>query len=492
MRTTERSSIDRIQAIPYNKPMFAPAVYAQRRHEFLNALHRRGVSSGLFLLLGNTESPRNYASNSYGFRQDSSWLYLVGVALPNLALSLDIESGEAVLYADTPGIDDIIWTGELPSPSALASRAGIARSAPRSALSVLVERAIRSRREIYILPQYRAEQTAYLAELLRAGASTLRGALARHIDPRVILALVELREIKEAEEIAELEKAVAVTAAIHQDLLRTLRVGWTERHAAEYVASQAYARGCELSFSTIATCRGEVLHNVPTEYVSTEHDTFLLDAGAELPSGYAGDLTTSFPVGARFNARSREIYLALQRAFSVAPDMLGPGVRFIDVHKRTSIAIAEGLTSLGIMRGDPKEAVEAGAHALFFPHGLGHQIGLDVHDMEALGEDYVGYGEELVRSTQFGLSSLRLAKTLKPGMVHSIEPGVYFIPQLVKKWRTDRICAEFINYDIIESWMSVRGLRIEEDWCITEDGARRLGPSFDKNVDALESARFAR
>ncbi len=452
--------------------------------------------AGHFLLLGNNNAPRNYPLNCYKFRQDSSWLYLVGLALPNLALSLDIELGETVLYADPVDIDDIIWTGELPSPLDLAAQAGIERSAPRSALRALVERAIRAHRALFILPPYRAEHAAYFDELLRAETSApaaalaQTSALARHVDPRVIQALIELREIKEAEEITEIEKAVTLTAAIHQDILHDLRPGWTEKRAADYVLSRASARGCELSFSTIATCRGEVLHNAPTEYVAGEHDTFLLDAGAEASSGYAGDLTTSFPVGKGFSPRSRDIYMVLQRAFAIATASLAPGVRFIDVHTKTAIAIAEGLTSLGIMKGDPREAVEAGAHALFFPHGVGHQIGLDVHDMEALGEDFVGYGEELRRSAQFGLRSLRLAKTLKPGMVHSVEPGIYFIPQLARKWHADRICTTFINYDIIGEWMAVRGVRIEEDWCVTESGARRLGPAFNKSADALESARL--
>lgn len=488
-------SVDRAPAIPYNGLMFAPDVYARRRSRFCEALHRRGILAGHFLLLGNNEAPRNYPSNCYGFRQDSSWLYLAGLALPNLALSLDIERGDTVLFADPVDIDDIIWTGALPSPLDLAAQAGIERSAPRSALRALVERATRASDPIYILPPYRADHAAYLGELFGAETSAPGAALAqspafaRHIDPRVIQSIVELREIKDAEEIAEIEKAVALTAEIHRDILRDLRPGWTEKRAADHVLSCAAARGCELSFSTIATCRGEVLHNAPTEYAATERDTFLLDAGAEAPSGYAGDLTTSFPVGTRFGPRSRDIYLVLQRAFAVATASLGPGVRFIDAHRKAAIAIAEGLTALGIMRGDPREAVEAGAHALFFPHGLGHQIGLDVHDMEALGEDIVGYGDELSRSAQFGLRSLRLAKTLKPGMVHSVEPGIYFIPQLAQKWRAERICTTFINYDTIDSWMAVRGLRIEEDWCVTERGARRLGPAFNKSADALESAR---
>lgn len=471
--------------------MFSPDVYARRRALFLQALHRRGLDSGLFLLLGNSDVPRNYRSNCYGFRQDSSWLYFVGLSLPNLALTIDIGSGETVLYADAPDIDDIIWTGALPSPSDLGARAGLERSAPRASLRGQIELYASKGAPMYILPPYRSDQVAALTELLGAAASPSGEALSRFIDPRVILAVVELREIKDAGEIAEIEGAVTLTAAIHQDLLTALRAGWTEKRASDFVLSRAAARGCELSFSTIATCRGEVLHNAPTEYAAAAGDNFLLDAGAEAASGYAGDLTTSFPVGARFDARSREIYTVLHRAFEIATAALAPGLRFIDVHKTAALAIAEGLTALGIMRGDPREAVEAGAHALFFPHGLGHQIGLDVHDMEGLGEDFVGYGGELARSEQFGLRSLRMAKTLRPGMVHSVEPGIYFIPQLAAQWRAARICAPYINYAILETWMPVRGMRIEEDWCVTERGARRLGPAFDKKIESIESVRSA-
>ncbi len=392
------------------------------------------------------------------------------------------------MYADEPSLDDIIWTGEPPSLKELAYRAGTDCSSPRSALHSLVADRLAKKEPLFILPPYRSEQADKLAELFSQGDSARRDLLRRFVDPRVILALVGIREIKGPEEIAEIERAVAITKAIHEDLLHSLEPGWTEKAAADYVLSRASAQGCELSFATIATCRGAVLHNLP-QVCRDGTDTFLLDAGVEMPSGYAGDLTTTFPVGPRFGPQSREIYEVLHQAFETATRVLAPGVRFIDIHKTASLAIAKGLISLGLMRGDPHEAVEAGAHALFFPHGLGHQIGLDVHDMEGLGEDYVGYGEELRRSDQFGLRSLRLAKTLRPGMVHSVEPGIYFIPQLVQKWRAENICKDFLKYDIIEKWMSVGGMRIEEDWCITESGARRLGPAFDKKVEALEKAR---
>ena len=472
--------------------MFIREIYKKRRRAFLDAIRDRGITSGKVLLLANENCPRNYPENYYPFRQDSSWLYLIGLNIPSLACTLDIESGENCLYADEPGLEEIIWTGVLPSPSELAYSAGIDKVLPTSVLSNTVGRALKQRESVFILPPYRDRQIARFLDLFAVSVSNLEELIYRHIDPRIILALVSVREIKEPEELSELERAVSITKIIHEELMHELKAGWTEKDAAGFVSSRASAQGCELSFATIATCRASVLHNSPTEHVTTEHDTFLLDAGVETTLGYAGDLTTTFPVGPSFSHQSREIYQVLYETLQTATNALAPGVRFIDVHKIACLTITKGLLSLGLMKGDPVEAVESGAHALFFPHGLGHQIGLDVHDMEGLGEDYVGYGDELKRSEQFGLSSLRLAKTLKPGIVHSVEPGIYFIPQLIQKWRAERICESFLNYDMIEKWMPIGGMRVEEDWCITDKGARRLGPAFDRSIEAIQKVRANR
>ncbi|HEY9054452.1 MAG TPA: M24 family metallopeptidase, partial [Rectinemataceae bacterium] len=291
-----------------------------------------------------------------------------------------------------------------------------------------------------------------------------------------------------AEEVAELEAAVDVSAAMHLGLLGALRPGWTEKQAAAFVASRALSEGCSLSFAPIATLSGHVLHNRPGDASCSSGGFFLLDAGAERPSGYAGDLTTSFPVGPRFDSRRAELYDILLGMFRAATEGLGPGTPFLQVHLRACIALAEGLKSLGILTGDPRDAVAEGAHALFFPHGIGHMIGLDVHDMEGMGEDAVGYGSE-ARSTQFGLRSLRLAKPLAPGMVHSIEPGIYFIPWLIAAWKKEGRHSAFIDYDALEAWKSLGGMRIEEDWLVMESGARRLGKPIDKSRKAIEAFR---
>jgi Xaa-Pro aminopeptidase len=275
---------------------------------------------------------------------------------------------------------------------------------------------------------------------------------------------------------------------MHMSLLRQLRPGWTESEAAALVQYTAAKRGCSLSFSTIATVRGEVLHNHSRNSVCRERDLFLLDAGAEVPSGYAGDLTTTFPVGGKFPPRKAELYRLLLEVFAGAVDRLGPGVPFLDVHLGASLILARGLTDLGILRRNPEDAVDSGAQTLFFPHGIGHMIGLDVHDMEGLGEDNVGY-DDTKRSSQFGLRSLRLAKTLLPGMVHSVEPGIYFIPGLIDQWRAEGICKEFIDYEELKKWRDCGGMRIEEDWLVTREGSRRIGPFIDKSITAIEEAR---
>ncbi|MCX7027785.1 MAG: M24 family metallopeptidase [Spirochaetes bacterium] len=285
-----------------------------------------------------------------------------------------------------------------------------------------------------------------------------------------------------------MERGVEVSFEMHTSLLSSLRPGWTEAQAADFVAQKAAERGCSLSFATIATVRGEILHNHGREAICGKDDSFLLDAGAETPTGYAGDLSTTFPVGKRFEPRKAALYAVLLRMFKAATEQLAPGRPFLEAHLAAAFALALGFKDLGLMRGQPEDAVASGACALFFPHGLGHMIGLDVHDMEGLGEDAVGYGGK-PRSTQFGLKSLRLAKALKPGMVHSVEPGIYFIPGLIDRWEAEAKFLDFIDYAALEKWRGCGGMRIEEDWLVLSRGARRLGPALDKSQAALETAR---
>ena len=465
--------------------MFEPAVYQERRSCLVERLQRAGVTSGIVLFPSNGESPINYPDNCYPFRQDSNWLYFVGLNVPDMLLVLDLSDGKSTLFANDITMDDMIWTGPMESVADLARKSGITDVRPLNAASIRVEVAIARREPVYCLPFYRTETKERLSRL--SGLSPRQ--LEESISAELIDAVISMREIKEPREIAELEKAVAVSEAMHQALLRQIRPGWTGYEAAALVQYEAQKHGCGLSFATIATNHGETLHNHSYDYVAKDGDLVLLDAGAEVESGYAGDLTTTFPVGKCFDSRQAQIYDLLCKVFLDATSALAPGKKFIDVHRTACLSLARGLKEIGIMKGDPSMAVERGAHALLFPHGLGHMIGLDVHDMEGLGEDRVGYGKTMHRSEQFGLSSLRLAKELKPGMVHSMEPGIYFIPGLIEKWERGNAFDEFIDYNELRRWKDLGGMRMEEDWLMTPTGARRLGPAFDKSRKAIENWR---
>jgi Xaa-Pro aminopeptidase len=469
--------------------MFEASVYIQRRERLCSLLREKGMK-GLVLLAAHSQSPINYPSNAYPFRQDSNWLYYIGLNEPEMAVLIDIEEGRARLFADELSMDDLIWTGPRPSLAEQCQASGIEEFFPLDSLRRTAEKKLgvsfgsRLHKALLIPPLCRRETKAWLEGLLGLSCEALESGESEAL----ILSIIAMREIKEAREIREIEKAVEVSVEMHRSLISSLKPGWTEAEAAALVRHAAGRSGCGLSFSTIATQRGDVLHNHVSDAPCREGLVFLLDAGAELPSGYAGDLTSSFPVGETFSPRQAELYQLLLKVFHGSTAALEPYKRFREIHETASLILAEGLKALGIMKGDPAEAVAQGAHALFFPHGIGHMIGLDVHDMEGLGEDRVGYADS-PRSAQFGLHSLRLAKNLKPGMVHSVEPGIYFIPGLIDKWKAEALHSPFIDYENLEAWRGCGGMRLEEDWLMTEKGPRRLGPAFDRSLEAVESAR---
>lgn len=464
--------------------MFEPEVYISRRQKLLLEMQKRGSGDGLVVLAAHDDSPRNYRDSCYPFRQDSSWLYLIGLNEPGMLASIDLVKGTTTLFGQEKSLDSEIWTGPRASLGDLASLSGIEVSESLGAAEQHCARVVSRGGRIHFLPSCRTETVIKISRTLRLAPSEYE----KNCSSILVESVIALREIKEEREIVEIEKAVGVTEAMHLAVLGSLRPGWTEKEAAALASRVALERGCELGFSTIATTRGEVLHNQPSDTKCSGKGIFLLDAGAELPSGYSGDLTTTFPLGGHFSRRATDIYSLLERVFIASRIKVEPGVPFLEVHKTACLELARGLKDLGIMKGRPEDAVHAGAHALFFPHGLGHMIGLDVHDMEGLGEDLVGYSG-MTRSSQFGLRSLRLAKPLKPGMVHSIEPGIYFIPPLMEKWCSESLHAEFIDYEEAFKWVECRGMRIEEDWLVLENGARRLGKGLDKSLSAIEKAR---
>ncbi|TDH24160.1 M24 family metallopeptidase [Segetibacter sp. 3557_3] len=462
--------------------MFDKETYLQRR----SAL-KAGVGSGVILLLGNEESSMNYKDNVYPFRQDSSFLYFVGIDKPNVHFVVDIDNDEEVLFGDEATIDEIIWIGRPTSVAELAANAGISKVLPAAQIAHYLSNILSKQRVVHYLPPYRGEHYLQISAWLNRPAA----AIATATSEQLIRTVVGLRSIKSALEIREIERAIDVTADMQLAAMQQCRAGQTEAELAGKLQAIAIAGGGNLSFPTILTTHGEVLHNHYGDNVIPSGATVLCDCGAETASHYGGDLTRTFPVDKTFTNRERELYEIVLNAQQSAAAALKPGKLFLDVHHLACEKLTEGLIALGIMKGDPKEAVAAGAHTLFFQCGLGHMMGLDIHDMENLGEQYVGYTDQLNKSTEFGLKSLRLGRALEPGFVVTVEPGLYFIPVLTEMWAAGKKHDNFINYDKALAFMDAGGTRIEEDFLVTETGARLLGKPLAITVQEVESTRQA-
>ncbi|MGA2082135.1 MAG: aminopeptidase P family protein [Holophaga sp.] len=458
--------------------MFTAQTYVDRR-----ARLQAQLGSGLLLFLGNDESPINYAATTYPFRQDSTFLYFFGLDRPGCAALMDLDEGRTVVFGDDLTLDDIVWTGTQPTVAELALRAGVNETAPIRELEGRLRRA--QGRSVQYLPPYRAEHRLKLAALLGLAPGQADGGASVPF----IRGVVELRAVKSAEETVELEQAVDVTVAMHLAAMRMARPGAREAEIAAKVTEIALAAGGGLAYPVIATVHGETLHNPHYDNTLQAGQMFLLDAGAQTPSRYAGDLTSTCPVDRSFSARQRDVYEVVLRAHLGAIDQLRPGVPFREVHLAACRTLAEGMKELGLMKGDLGEAVEQGAHAMFFQCGLGHMMGLDVHDMESLGEVWVGY-EGRPKSTQFGLKSLRLARRLQPGFVLTVEPGIYFIPQLIQRWKAEGRCTAFIDYQRLEHYADFGGIRIEENVLITEGGSRILGKARPRTAEEIAAARM--
>ncbi len=459
--------------------MFPKATYIDRRGTLQNRFE-----NGLLFFLGNNESPMNYADNCYPFRQDSSFLYYFGLDQPELAAVLDVDEGSTTIFGDELTIDHIVWMGDLPTIAERATDAGVTNTRPRAALVDVVKSAVATGRPVHFLPPYRADNSILLSGLLGIPIT----ALADNASVEFIRAVVDQRSIKSDEEVAQLDEAVSTSVDMHRAAMRMARPGMTEFEIAAEVERIAVAAGGRISFPVIATIHGETLHNQFHGNTLSDGDLFLLDCGAESAMGYAGDLSSTFPVSPTFSDRQRMIYDLQLEAYNAAVAMLAPGVANRDVHFAAARVITEGMKGLGLMKGDTDEALAAGAHAMFFPCGTGHMMGLDVHDMEDLGEVWVGWNGE-PKSTQFGLKSLRLGRALEPGFVVTVEPGIYFIPQLMDLWRSQNHCAEFLDFDALDQWRDFGGVRNEEDFLITKDGARRLGKAKPLTIDEVESLR---
>ncbi|MEZ4899580.1 MAG: aminopeptidase P family protein [Saprospiraceae bacterium] len=457
--------------------MFSPRTYRDRR-EVLKAR----LATGLILLFGNEESPMNYTDNTYPFRQDSTFLYYFGIQRPGLIAFIDVDNDREILFGREYTVEDWVWMGPQPTLTALAEKCGVDRVHSIDQISLMLERAKKSGQIIHFLPLYRPENKIKLQVL--TGIAPEEVAAKCSID--LVRAVIQQREFKTAEEIEQINQAVDVTVDMHLAAMRCARPGMTEAEVTAEIHKVALAAGGNLSFPIIATINGQTLHNHYHGNTLKSGDLLLIDAGYENAMGYAGDLSSTFPVSRRFTTEQKDIYQLTLEAHEAAIQALGLGIPFLNAHLAACSTIFDGLKAMGLTKGNTDDAVTAGAHALFFPCGTGHMMGLDVHDMEDLGEVWVGY-EGQPKSTQFGLKSLRLAKPLQPGHVVTIEPGIYFIPELMDLWRSENKFNEFINWEKLQAFRNFGGIRNEEDFVMTSDGARLLGKPKTKTIIELEA-----
>ncbi len=457
--------------------MFNAKVYKERRKKL-----REKVPGGLILLPGNQEASMNYPSNTYHFRQDSNFLYYFGIDQPDLAGVLDVDENKDYLFGDDVDIDSIIWMGFQPSMKERAAEVGVENSGPLSALDDFIKEAISKGRKIHIAPPYRGKTMIQLENLLGTHHATLN----EFVSEELIKAIVSMRSIKDENEIKDIEGAVDVAHLMHTTAMKMAKPGVIEQQIVGAIEGISISHGGPVSFPVILSIDGQTLHNHYHGNTLKEGRMMVTDAGSESWLRYASDITRTTPVGGKFDQRQKEIYEIVLKANIDTIQAIKPGVPYRDIHLLAAKIIASGLKDLGLMKGDVDEAVSQGAHALFFPHGLGHMMGLDVHDMEGLGEDYVGYDDEIKRSDQFGLAFLRLGRKLEAGFVLTDEPGIYFIPALIDIWKNEGKFTDFINYEKVETYKDFGGIRIEDDILVTEDGFRVLGKPIPKKVSDVE------
>ena len=457
--------------------MFESGVYKNRRDRL-----KKLVKSGIAFFPGNEESPMNYPANTYHFRQDSSFSYFFGLNQPGLAAIIDFDTGDEYLFGKDIGIDDIIWMGNQPTMKERGNNVGVDRTLPTDKLGEIIDKALSGGRKIHYLPPYRGETIIQMHHLLGKPLETIH----EGSSPELIKSVIMLRSVKDENEIREIESMIEVAYDMHTTAMKMAYPGVYEREIAGRVEGIALSSGGPVAFPVILTINGQILHNHDHSNILKDGKLMVVDAGAESMLGYASDITRTSPVGGRFSQKQKEIYEIVLNANLEAISEIKPGVFFKDIHFIAARIIAEGLKELGIMRGNMEEAVKAGAHALFFPHGLGHMLGLDVHDLEGLGENYVGYDDTVKRSDQFGTAYLRMGKKLQPGYVLTIEPGIYFIPALIDLWKKEKKFHEFIHYQTVDQYEDFGGIRIEDDVLVTDTDHRILGKPIPKTIEEVE------
>jgi len=458
--------------------MFDKQVYTARRNQL-----REKMGNGIILIPGNMESPMNYPENTYHFRQDSTFLYLFGLDMPDLFGVIDANTGNDTIFGNDNSIEDIIWSGIKPSLKELAASVGVTNSAPLKDLFAAVSQSGSKGNNVHFIPPYRAEIKLLLEELTGIKASDLvnKGSLG------LINALVGMRSVKDKFEIEEIEKACETGYMMHVAAMKMTKPGMMEQEIAGNIEGIAHAYGGGPAFPTILTQNGQTLHNHDHSFQLEKGRLMIVDAGADSNGHYASDFTRTIPVGGKFSQKQLEIYNIVLKANNTATSLIKPGETYLSIHLKIAEVIASGLKDLGLMKGNVKEAVMNGAHALFFPHGLGHMMGLDVHDMENYGQIHVGYDHEIRPIDQFGTAYLRLGRRLQEGFVITNEPGLYFIPALIEKWYNEKINHEFINFDQVKKYLDFGGIRLEDDILVTATGSKILGRRIPINPEEVES-----
>ena len=462
--------------------MFSKETYINRRAEL-----KKLVKSGVIILFGNNESPNNYPANAYyPFRQDSTFLYYFGQQRDGLVGVIDVDNDTETLIGNDIDIEDIVWYGSVDSVSDLAAQVGVSDSAPMAALRTICNEALRQKRTIHFLSPYRYDIKLQIFDLLGIHPNQQKESASMEL----IQAVVKMRSVKTQEEIEEMERAAEIGYKMHTTAMKLIRPGVTEKYVAGQVDGIAHSYGAQVSFATIFSQHGEIMHGNPSLALLESGRLALCDAGAETVNNYCSDNTRTMPVSGKYTQRQLEIYSIVEACHDLVLNVAKPGVKYMDCHFAVARLMTERLKELGLMKGDTEEAVHAGAHAMFLPHGLGHMMGMDVHDMENLDQINVGFDEETRPILdQFGTNCLRMGRRLEEGFVVTDEPGIYFIPALIDDWRKSGHCAEFLNFDLLETYKDFGGIRIEDDILITKDGCSFLGenriPYHPQDVEAF-------
>lgn len=453
--------------------MFSKEVYARRRQTLVAKMADSAAEGkrGIALFIGNTEAPAQYKDNCYKFRQDSTWLYFFGIDQPLYAAIIDLDNGNETIFANDVEIGDIIWMGPQPSVASVAASVGVDKSVPYTDLNAAVAKVLAEGRPVHFVKPSRYYNTMKIASLLGCGTDEVAGRFSLALTK----AIISMRLVKEDCEIEAIDDACNLGYEMHTVARNSIVPGIIEQEIVGKMDGVTLSKGWGVSFPTILTQHGETLHNHLHDKIIEPGKLMVIDAGAESNVHYASDFTRTYPTSGKFTAKQREIYQIVCDCNEFAFSMTRPGISYREVHLKTMHLMLEELRALDIVRGDVQDMVEAGIAGLFMPHGLGHNMGLDVHDMEDYGENYVGYDDDQKRSPQLGLGSLRMARKLVPGNVITDEPGIYFIPALIEKWESEKTDQGFVNYQKLESYYDFGGIRLEDDVLVTADGARRLG-----------------